>query len=185
MFDRDKKERKTLKIFGGNVFTTDGETEGFNSFCAIAAHVTSYSRVLLLKYIEKAGWPNVYYCDTDSLFLNEAGYQSLKDVLSDSEIGKLKLEKEGNLLEIHAPKDYQFDDKVTMKGIKKGSILLDNGEQPVFETEQWPRLNSAIREGNLSGYRTKKIRKVLYREYNKAWINLNGEALPFRFDLLS
>ena len=96
--------------------------DGWNTFVAIAAHITDYARNVLVDYIEKAGWENVYYCDTDSLFVNEKGYQRLQDDLSDVELGKLKLEKKINHLVIYGLKDYIADNTIKIKGIPQRAV---------------------------------------------------------------
>lgn len=49
-----------------------------DSFVAIASFITSYSRMLLIKYIKISKRENVYYFDTDSLFVSQEGYNNLK-----------------------------------------------------------------------------------------------------------
>lgn len=112
IYDTTTKTSETYKVFGGHVWKKNelGEREeSVNSFPAVAAHVTSYARMLLWEAIETAGIENVYYCDTDSIMCNETGYNRLKAAgfLHDSELGKLKLEKIGTL-HLYGCKDYRF-----------------------------------------------------------------------------
>ena len=69
---------ESYKIFGGSIFKKGEEGEAFNSFCAIAGHVTAYARMELLKYIEITGWENILYMDTDSLFVTKEGSNKLQ-----------------------------------------------------------------------------------------------------------
>jgi DNA polymerase elongation subunit (family B) len=104
IYDVDTKKFITVKIFGGGIFRKndleEGENESFYSFPAIASHVTSYARMLLWKYIETAGIENVYYTDTDSLFVNLEGYKNLEkaNYLNEDTLGLLKLEYQSRLL---------------------------------------------------------------------------------------
>lgn len=175
ILDMDTKKREVLKCFGGHIFRQGEKNEGYNAFCAIAAHVTAYARILLWKYMEKAGWDNVYYCDTDSIFTNEAGLHKLE--ISSSELGMLKLEKTCQKLEVYAPKDYAFGDKIKMKGIKKGSIK-EEGKENTWKVKQWPKLFTFLKMGNLSIYRNVERYKKLRREYFKGWVAEGGQVIP-------
>lgn len=100
------------KIFGGKVFqknTDPDDQEAFNSFPAVAAHVTGYARMLIWSIMESAGLDNVYYTDTDSVFVNDEGYaRLLKAGMIDSKrLGALKMEKKGYLW-LNGCKDYMF-----------------------------------------------------------------------------
>lgn len=107
----------TVKTFGGGVFVkeeTEDNLEAFNSFPAVAAHVTAYARMLLWNAMEKAGMENVFYCDTDSLFTNREGFERLKQegLIDSKRLGALDMEKEGRLI-LHGAKDYVFFRRVT------------------------------------------------------------------------
>ncbi len=170
-------EKETLKIFGGTIFKKIDEQESYNSFPAIAAHVTAYARMTLLNFIQIAGPKNVFYCDTDSLFVNEHGKNNLLPYQDEKNLGKIKLEAEGNTLTIFAPKDYEFGTVVKRKGVKKGSKQISDDE---FETEVWPHLNSFIREGLIAGYHNVKRIKKLRRQYDKGWVLSDGRVVPLQ-----
>lgn len=184
----DTKERESFKCFGGSLFKKLEETESYNAFCAIAAHVTAYARMLLYNYIKIAGRENLYYMDTDSLFVNSQGAANLHQQgnISDTAMGLLKLEKEDTSIRVNAPKDYVFAGVTKMKGVKKGSIpISDKDELKSLNTErafinrQWPKLFSCIRTGNLSGYKNISRIKVLSGDYNKGWVMPYGGVIPF------
>ena len=199
----DTGEREAYKIFGGSTFKRLKEEEAFNSFCAIAAHVTAYARMELLKYIELSGWENVYYMDTDSLFLNKEGADRLEaaGVINAKDLGKMKLEKVDNVITINAPKDYIFAGTVKTKGIKKGSKKIEDEKEltelalkmridikdlpgRIYNNDQWPRLNSFIRAGNLSSYYNIKRTKIITGYYNKGWLLEDGEVKPFIMEMV-
>ncbi|MEK5036401.1 DNA polymerase [Paenibacillus sp. FSL R7-0302] len=99
-----------VKVFGGGVWmrnTDEDDLEAFNSFPGIAAHVTGYARMLIWKVIETAGRANVYYTDTDSVFVNAAGNALLEaaGMLDNKRLGALKREKAG-FLWLNGCKDY-------------------------------------------------------------------------------
>lgn len=173
----------TFKIFGGSIFKRIEEKESFNSFCAIAAHVTSNARMLLADFIETAGRENLYYCDTDSLFVSKDGYENLLKGghIHNKELGKLKLEETGTYLEINAPKDYNFNGHIKLKGVKLEGMYCDiETKQLRWEGYQWPRLNGMLSSGQLLKYQNRPIVKRMERIYNGGWITNSGSVLPFK-----
>lgn len=88
--------------------TTDGLKHTNRTNVALAGAVTAYARIMLSEYIEIAGIENIWYTDTDSLAVNEIGYQRLSKYIDSKELGKLKLEYEFNRGVINAPKNYTF-----------------------------------------------------------------------------
>jgi len=178
ILDMDTGKRYTVKKFGGHIFKRNDDefAESFNSFPAIAAHVTAYARMTLWNYMEIAGQENVYYCDTDSLFVNEEGRKRLESsgVVDGKKLGALKLEKEADLLVIHGVKDYVFGDKVKMKGINKGAVKIDDNHYAVVI---WRGLSKYIKNGFTTGYENEVMIKELRREYDKGYIS-NGKVYP-------
>lgn len=179
--NRDTGEEDVYKTFGGSIFKREEEDESFNSFCAIAAHVTAYARMLLASYIETANREHVYYSDTDSLFVDRIGYERLTPHIHQTELGKLKLEKESDTLEIYAPKDYKFGTHAKMKGVKGDALLYTDLETKTLHAVnvQWKRLNSHIHDGQLTTYRNVEVTKKLARQYNGGVIQSTGEVVPF------
>lgn len=193
---------KTMKIIGGivmqNTEKSGVEIESYNSFPAIAAHVTAYARCLLWDYMTLAGIDTVKYCDTDSLFLLEKGYKKLKEagVIDPNSLGKLKLEKEG-YFEIRGLKDYTlisgFDhdsktvikDKVKIKGVSlKG---LENGstvqlDEKTYITSVFPGITRMMQEEKLGqNYSTRLQKKILERNYSKGIVTKSGRVKPFHY----
>lgn len=189
----DTGERSQIKIFGGSIFRkTNIETEAVDSFCAISAHVTSYARVKLNKFISIAGTKNVIYTDTDSLFTNIDGKENLSSAgcLDDKKLGMLKYVCDDTNLLVFSPKDYVFSGEVKHKGIKKSATKIGKN---TYSQEQWLRLTTAVNERNLHIYMTKNVIKELKREYNKGVlekkstlvypIRLNGDTIvPYGFE---
>ena len=186
ILDTDTNERYLIKTFGGATFRElklpVGENEAKDSFPAIAGHVTANARMLLWDCIETAGTNNVYYMDTDSLFVNKEGYENLinKGLINENELGKLKLENVIEYFDIRGCKDYKYTIKggktvEKIKGVSKNSLILNDNE---FMSMQWGGMSKGIKEGNLEGYSNNIIRKELKREYSKG-IKENGEVLPF------
>jgi hypothetical protein len=180
-FNRDTGERWTEKTFGGSVFKISDATESvgkesFNSFPAIAAHVTANARMLLWRYITIAGVDNVVYMDTDSLFVTDRGYANLTDVIDDKRLGALKHEDSTERLILRNPKDYTFGETTKRKGISKNATQLDD---TTFVTEQWPKFNGMINNG-MPQYANVIRTKHLDTEYKKAFTHHDGTTSPVR-----
>ncbi len=150
------------------------------SFVAISSFITSYSRVMLIDYLLKAKRDNVIYSDTDSLFCNQAGYDNLSNFncISETELGKLKIEGYGNC-QIYAPKFYDFNDIRKAKGIKKGSILLNENEQKaIYEIEYWQKYKTDLKKGNINEQIIIKTVKEINKIYDKGKV-INNIVYPY------
>ena len=110
---------KNFKLyhFGNWLYREIDDGESNNSMPAIAGHITAYVRMYLFDLLARAGRRNVYLCDTDSLIVNQAGYDNLAAYMHPSDLGKLKLEATAESLVTLAPKNYCFGDSWTRKAI--------------------------------------------------------------------
>jgi len=174
--DRVTGKRYTIRRHNGIVEQTKDPEESYNSFPAIAAHVTAYARMYLFSLIEKAGIENVYYTDTDSLITNEEGYKNLQDMQDPKKLGFLKVEGETEQLEIRGPKDYTFGDIVKVKGVRSTAVEISPG---VFVQEKWLGFSSRLRQGKLNTYIVERTQKTLRREYTKGYIENGGRVRPW------
>jgi hypothetical protein len=157
-----------------------GEEETQNSFTAIASHVTEYARFYLWELFEKAGIENVYYCDTDSLFIPKKYMKRLKSVMHKTRLGALSLKGEATDFQVFGAKDYIFDGKKTLKGIRSDAEEI---EENVFRQLYFPSLKTLLREENLDGFPIKRIIKKLSREYRKGTVTDSGIVEPLVFPL--
>jgi hypothetical protein len=101
--------------------------DGFapNAVPAIAGFVTSHGRIRLLQAIRIAGWNNVHYYDTDSVFVNQEGYDRLRasDLMGHTGLGALVEKPRPRHCEIRGVKYYVKDDEVTCAGLPRGHIV--------------------------------------------------------------
>lgn len=104
------------------------ESESENSVPVLAAEISAYGRVMLWELIKLAGWENVYYVDTDSLVVNQLGYDCLAGLLNPARLGFLKLEWEGSDSEFWAPKDYRLGAERKIKGIRAMATKITETE---------------------------------------------------------
>ncbi len=181
LIDAVSHRRRRLRYLLGEVFELIGFDEGRHSFPAIASHVTAYARLHLYRLMQIAGFGNFYYCDTDSLFVNQIGKDNLADYLSNDDLGGLKLEQTTDQIIIHGLKDYITDDKTAIKGISKKAKRITN---ILYEQQKWPTLKGMLSTGNVDEYTVYKQTKNLYRQYTKGEVMPSGWIRPFEFDEL-
>lgn len=153
----------------------------------IAAEVTANARMHITKYkilVEENGG-RVYYMDTDSLYVDEKGYEILKNagVLNDSELGMFKLEKVIDEMEIEAPKVYRFKDEkgkevVKKKGVSKSALEV---EENVYLQEQSTGVyvNRELINYGVVWYEQEK---ELKNEYVKGIVMSDGGVRPLELE---
>ncbi|GAI51205.1 unnamed protein product, partial [marine sediment metagenome] len=95
-----------IRYLLGEIFVLEGYVESFNSFPAISSEVAAYARLYLWELMKQAGEGNYFYCDTDSLFVNESGLYNLGDKLNNTELGGLKIIEKMDWVDIRGLKDY-------------------------------------------------------------------------------
>lgn len=172
----DKSGVRRLRYLLGELWELKGYSEAYNSFPAISAHVTAYARMYLWHLMNVCGYGNYFYCDTDSLIVNQQGYDNLSGYLDDNELGKLKCEEVSRHLTIYGLKDYVTDSKTVIKGIRKKAIQVS---ETVYDQEQWPSFKGLLKSGNANTYVVKHITKHLSREYTKGQVCVTGQVIPF------
>lgn len=169
-----------LRSLHGLVQKRVKEGEAFHSFVPITAHITSYSRVKMLNLIEKAGWENVYYVDTDSLFTNMKGYDRLESEIEENKLGMLSVKKVAEDITIFGNKDYEFGDLKKCKGIRWDAYEISEG---VYTQEVWPTLRGILRQKDTNKYYVTTRKKVLKRKYDKGILLPSGIVKPLTFPL--
>jgi hypothetical protein len=168
---------KELKLGYKRQVYQEAAGDAYNSFVAIAAHVTGLARMYLWKLIKLAGDKNVYYCDTDSIFCNHKGFTNLSKYINNNELGMLGVKGKSYDTTIFCPKDYIFNNEATTKGVKKGSSQNKDGS---FSLLVFPSFRSDMKSGLDKPYRIRKINKFLKREYNKGEVMSDGWVRPYQ-----
>lgn len=161
--------------FGGCIQQRTEQKEAHDSHPAIAAHVTAYARMYLWRLIQTAGPESVYYMDTDSLLVDENGYQRLRDMIDPDGLGCIKLESIYHHIEIRGAKDYRFDERDKVKGVRKSAVWIDAS---TCEQEHFSTLHGLIRRGDLSAPIVTRVRKHLSRRYTKGTVDTTGVVHP-------
>jgi hypothetical protein len=175
--DYDTGETKSKRSFSGVVQELQTESESRESSPAIAAHVTSYARLTLWRLIQAAGTGEVFYVDTDSLFVGRAGAQRLSTFANETGLGGLKSCGEYAWIEVRAPKDYSTPETSTHKGIRAKALWLSPDR---VRQEQWTSLVGMLRRGDLGLPTTRMVEKTLARVYLKGVVGPGGVVSPFR-----
>lgn len=175
--DAETNELTTYRQLNGVIYALSRNAEARDSFPAIAAHVTSYARMLLWSFIMAANRGNVFYVDTDSLLVNDAGLSNLQRHISARDLGKLKYEASYDAGEIRAPKDYRWGDKERIKGVRKNAVKL---AENVYEQDTFGNFKGMLRAGNLDEMVIRRTTKHLARIYKKGKVGVDGRVSPFR-----
>lgn len=177
---KNSRTGETGVIFkvGDRWYLESGNYEGYDSFVAIAAFVTAYARMYLYKLMKIAGLDNVFYCDTDSLFVNQSGFDNLRDYISENkDLGKLGIKASSNILEIRGAKIYRFGESLKIKGISKPNIIKEEYDQIKFT-----RTKTSLMKSIFGGVLERVIKKRLSFEYKKGQVLPSGKVLPLLLD---
>jgi len=166
---------KQIRYLLGEIFELKGYEESYNSFPAIASEVSAYARLYLWQLMKQAGEGNYFYCDTDSLIVNEAGLCKLQDKIDNVQLGSLKIVSSPTNIVIRGLKDYSAETKQVIKGIRKNAVEIRDG---VYEQELWPSFRGLLRSGQTDTYTIKKQTKVLNRKYTKGHVRSDGSIVP-------
>jgi len=169
------KQRYILRQIGHRVIYSEKGGEGYNSFCAIASHVTANARLYLYSSILQVGRENCYYCDTDSMIVNEQGFNRIKPLLNEERLGFWKLESLADSIQIVAPKHYHFGSKIIMKGVRKNAEKL--GEN-TYKQEIWPGFNTILRHGKEEYFNIFMV-KTLSPIIQSGKVHSDGRITPF------
>lgn len=166
-----------LRYLGGTLQLKFPTGEHSESFCAVAAFVTSYARSVLRQLISIAGPNQTLYCDTDSVFVTNRGYQRLKAAkqVQQTTLGKLKWESSSCRWSFYGPKDYSFGDVVKLKGIKANAKRINAN---TFEQVQFEGLRSVLRRGGKAYIDITTIHKTNKRIINKGVLGNDGWVSP-------
>jgi len=175
-YDLEKEGWRMIYHFGGKIWEREGFAEGYDSFVAIPAFVTAHARMYLWRLIKEAGYNEcVFYCDTDSLFVNQTGYDWLSIFGDDTKLGFLKLEAAGQLT-LNNVKDYVFRGKRKIKGVKTDAKEIGNG---VYKQNQFIKFRGAMHKGIINNVIEQEVTKHFAHNYNKGVVGADGWIKPF------
>lgn len=112
------RETERWRSVAGHTQREHVEGWAFDAVPSIAAWVCSLARHYLLTMIRCAHWGDVFYCDTDSLFVSQDGYRRLCDggFVRPGETGYLRIKKRSERVVIYGIKSYEEDGQSVQAG---------------------------------------------------------------------
>ena len=126
----------------------DNGSETHNVNISIAAAVSAYARIHMSQFKNNPLLPDLYYTDTDSAYFEGP----LPDYfISNTELGKMKLEKICNKGIFLAPKVYALLDEnnktdIKIKGVSKKAIIENNLNINLFESLLYKNYNIELKQ---------------------------------------
>jgi len=174
--EKTKEYGQTLIMFHEER-TYTGKRDTGRTFTSIAAHVTEDARMYLWGVIKRAGLNRMYYCDTDSIVVSEKTYNERLQGITGLELGQWKVEDTTEHLVLHTLKDYEFGDKIVLKGIPRDNRDAKAG---IYYTMQSMSLKTLAAKQILDGAVLQTVPKKLTREYTKGIVTQGGLIKPFR-----
>lgn len=137
------------------------DSEAFESFPAIAAHITADARMHLWQMITTAGREHVFYCDTDSVYCDEVGMQRLHSYIDARVLGALKHEGTYQSVHFRAPKDYRLESYNKVKGVRSTAWAVRDG---YYEQDQFESYDQVLGRGDDGYILVKRIAKSVKRK---------------------
>jgi len=174
----DVETQRWLKFrrMNGKIALATGVIEGYNSFVAISAHVTSFARSMLYRLIERVPDGHLFYCDTDSLIVDGVGLTSVQEHIDETVLGALHLEKQSETITIFNAKDYIFADKRKIKGVRTTAKRID---EHTFGQWQQRSLKRVLWNEQPDTCHWKWVEKTLQESYKKGIVDDMGVMHPF------
>jgi hypothetical protein len=174
--DADTGETSRIRKFGGLVQELRDDGESRESHPAIASHVTSYARLILWEAIETAGIDHCLYCDTDSLVIDQQGFDKLAHLIDQDRLGAWALEREMSFITLYGPKDYVMPHQSRTKGVRHSAMWMTPNR---VVQDQFVGLKGLLQQSNLQEPIVRQVSKTLQRVYLKADVNPLGVTVPF------
>lgn len=165
--------------FGGIVQRRMCNEETYESSPAIAACVTANARMVLWAYMLTAGLENVLYVDTDSLLVNQDGFERLREHINPGQLGDLRLEGQYGSVNIRGPKDYSLDNRSRHKGRSASAVCVADD---TFDQDEIVGLQQLMVHGDISKARARRVRRHFTHNYDKGTVTASGRVAPFRRD---
>lgn len=154
--------------------------EARSSMTAIAAHVTAYARLYLWELMERAKRQNVFYVDTDSLFVNGTGFTRLRFPRGQKVLGSLTLEEVTDNLVIRTLKDYTFGQVDKVKGLRHPVRTISANQ---FVVDSFRSFKGAIAQADVDRMIIRRHEKTLKRDYRKGQAQTDGSIVPNRYEM--
>jgi len=148
---------------------------------AIAGWITSAGRMELLRAIRVAGWDNVLYYDTDSLFVNEVGYARLvaENQVARRALGRLDYKTKADGIELRGIKHYLFGGREVDAGTPRGTARLSPDGQGYWYTSS---AGEQIRQGRRPAASAVLRTYERHEEYRHGVVHEDGRVTPIELN---
>lgn len=176
VYDDEDDYYYTQLYIGGKIYREWQEGESYHSLPALPAHVTAYARMYLYGLVNLVPRGHVYYMDTDSLIVDQVGYDALEQYIQPERMGYLKVERSSPWLTIYAPKDYEMEGRSKRKGISRTAEQLAPDK---YRQTHWLKLGGLMQAQVEHGYKTKTVEKTLKRIIYSGVVGPDGWIDPF------
>lgn len=169
------------RIIAGHVFYRTREDEARGSFIPIAAYVTSYARCLMDQLRAIAGLDHVFYQATDSLYVDQTGFDRLKKAgrIDNSKLGGLKLEDTYDQVVFRNIHNMDKGSKRVRGSVKAKAREIATDK---FVVVNWENFSTALIRGNIGHVRLTKMIKQLNPRYKRQIVHPDGTTSPFAID---
>jgi len=164
-------------VLGGKIYLKVGDEPARWTFYPLSSWVTAYARLKLWGLIDLAGRDHRYYCDTDSIFVDQIGYNNLEHLIVPGKLGALGIKREGHSLIIKGAKDYEFDGKRYLKGVPERATEVSPG---VYSYWTFLKTRTKMRGMDPNEIIQVTVNKTLNRVYEKGEVLPTGEVIPYR-----
>lgn len=169
-------EESILFEWFGDIWREYSNGEASYSFPAIAGCITARARMILWDYILQAGRENVFYCDTDSIYTNELGFQRIEQDIHATRLGAMDCEEIIESMSIFGAKDYTKDGKRVVKGVPKTAKWLNDHVSIGLRFEGFKEWRN---DGLNRPPKTWEQLKIKRMEYDKGLINDRNWVDPY------
>lgn len=156
-------------VFCGSEILTEESGGGRAEVSSIAAWVTSHARVRLWRICAQAGWDHVFYNATDSLVVDQVGYERIADLISPDQPGMLKVEEVGDSMEIRGKNQYRVGGRV-VDGTSPNYYLSDGDGRMIWVEREGLQI---VGEESIPGFTVRVRAKV-------PWEHIPGDSVDKR-----
>lgn len=129
-YDDETKTTTRMRCVAGRVQREIDDGFAADAAPALAAYVYSLGRVRLWEWQTTAGRDEIYYCDTDSLWTSEAGYDRLVAAgqMGDGELARLRLRNVHPWARFYGAKHYETPMGITCSGDPTARAVMRDGD---------------------------------------------------------
>lgn len=153
--------------------------EAAHAFPAICAYVTSRGRHRMRQLKQVAGFGHYHYQDTDSLHVDQVGYDALMRAgeIRDCELGYLRLVETASWGIYHGLRDYQLEDRCIVAGVPARGERIGVGR---WQADRFDGLASLTASGPAEAVPVRPTIIEYDRVYRHGQVQPDGRVVPYR-----